>query len=181
MLSHAIAVSPDVHDVAVVYEPVDECCRHYIVAKDLSPLLETFVRRQDGRGALVSAGHELKEEHRSGPADREIADLVDEEERGKDERFHPVKQSTSKLCSSSEPMRSPNVPRRMWRRARRLPIRAQHTTWRNGPSGVQFSRVILYNFTPVLTTLIGAVVGILYMIPMQVYYGIRSPISPLPG
>lgn len=33
-----------------------------------------------------------------------------------------------------------------------LSQRAQHITWRNGTSSVQFSPVILYNFMPVLTT-----------------------------
>jgi hypothetical protein len=39
----------------------------------------------------------LKEEHRARPADREIADLIDEEERRKDERLHPVQQAAGKL------------------------------------------------------------------------------------
>jgi hypothetical protein len=31
---------------------------------------------------LVAARHQLKEEHRAGPTDRQIADLVDDQERG---------------------------------------------------------------------------------------------------
>ena len=44
-------------------------------------LFKALVGRQDGRRVLVAARHELKEEHRAGAADRQIADLVDDEER----------------------------------------------------------------------------------------------------
>ena len=46
--------------------------------------------REHRRGVLVAPGHELKEEHGAGAADRQIADLVDDEERGEDERLEPL-------------------------------------------------------------------------------------------
>ncbi len=43
VLAHAVAIPPDVHDVAVVEEAVDERRSHDVVAKHLAPVLE--VRR----------------------------------------------------------------------------------------------------------------------------------------
>ena len=48
-------------------------------AKHRAPLFKAFVGCQHGRRVLVAARHQLKEEHRAGPTDREIADLVDDE------------------------------------------------------------------------------------------------------
>jgi hypothetical protein len=45
-----------------------------------APSLQTRVRGQYGRRVLVAARHQLKEEHRAGAADREIADLVEDED-----------------------------------------------------------------------------------------------------
>src|SRR5215207_5271638 len=40
MLTEPIAVAPDVHDVTVVDEAIDQGCRHDVVPEDLAPLLE---------------------------------------------------------------------------------------------------------------------------------------------
>ena len=79
MVLHAIAVAADVHDVAVVDEAVDERTGHHLVTEDLPPLLEALVRREHRARPFVAPAHQLKEEHRAGAADREIADLIDDE------------------------------------------------------------------------------------------------------
>src|SRR5690606_11973749 len=44
-------------------------------------LLEALVRRQHGGSMLVPAAHQLEEEHGTGAGDRQITDLVDDQER----------------------------------------------------------------------------------------------------
>ncbi len=63
MIAHAIAVPADVDDVAVVDQPVDQSCRHHLVAEHGAPLLEALVGGEHGRGSLVTGVDELEEEH----------------------------------------------------------------------------------------------------------------------
>src|SRR5207245_5501399 len=90
VLAHAVAIPPDVDDVAVVEEAVDERGGHDVVAKHLAPVFEALVARQHGAGMLVAARHQLEEEHRPGPAEGQIPDLVDDHEAREDEGAEPV-------------------------------------------------------------------------------------------
>lgn len=87
-----LAVAADVDDVTVMDEPINERGGHHLVAEDLPPLGETLIRRQYRARVLVPFRHELKEEHGAGSGDGQIADLVDDEQRGKDKRLHPLLQ-----------------------------------------------------------------------------------------
>ena len=97
VLAHAVAVAPDVDDVTVTHEAVDERARHDVVAQDVAPVLEAFVAREHGGRPLVAAAHELEEQHRPGVADGEVADLVHDEERGKDQRLQALAQPARRL------------------------------------------------------------------------------------
>ena len=97
VLPHAVAVAADRHDVAVVDEPIDQRRRHHVVAEDLAPLFKAFVGRQHRRGVLVAARHQLKEQHGAGPADREVADFIDDEQGRMREHLEPGVQATSGL------------------------------------------------------------------------------------
>ena len=46
--AHAVAVAPDVHDVASVKEPVEKRGGHDVVAVDATPLLEVLVGVEHG-------------------------------------------------------------------------------------------------------------------------------------
>ncbi len=92
MLAHPVAVPADVDDVAVVEEAVDERRRHDVVAQHLAPVLEALVAREHGARVLVAAGHELEEEHGPGPANRQIADLVDDHQAREDQGPEAVAQ-----------------------------------------------------------------------------------------
>ena len=81
VLTHPVAVTSDVDDVTVVQESVDECSGHDLIAQDLTPVLEPFVGREHGGCALIAPVDELEEEHGAGRADRQVADLVDDQER----------------------------------------------------------------------------------------------------
>ena len=76
MLAHPIAVSPDVDDVAVVHQTIDQCGRHDVIAEDLAPLREAFVGRQHRRRALLPARDHLEEEHGPSARDGQIPNLV---------------------------------------------------------------------------------------------------------
>ena len=54
--------------------------RHDVVAEDLAPIFESFVAREDGGGVFLAAAHELKEQHRAETADRQVAELIDDEQ-----------------------------------------------------------------------------------------------------
>ena len=80
MPAHAIAVAADVDDVAPVEQAVEQRGGHDLVAEDAAPLLEALVRGQDGRGMSVAPVDELEEEDRTALGDRQVGDLVHDEE-----------------------------------------------------------------------------------------------------
>ena len=88
--AHPVAVAADVDDVAAVEQPVQQCGGHDLVVQDLSPLLEALVRGDDGRGMLVAAVDELEEQDGAAAGDREVADLVHDQERGVGEGLEAV-------------------------------------------------------------------------------------------
>ena len=64
----------------MVDEPVDEGGGDHRVAEDLAPLLEAAVAGDDDRAAFVAARDERKQEVGGLAFEREVADLVDDEE-----------------------------------------------------------------------------------------------------
>ena len=79
VFSHSIAIAPDIDDVAVMHEPVDESSGHNLIAKDRAPLLEAFVRGEHGGSVLVALVNELEEKYRPIATHREIPDLIDDQ------------------------------------------------------------------------------------------------------
>lgn len=86
MGAEPVAIAANIHDVAVMHEAIDERGRHHLVAEDTAPFIEGFIAREDRARAFVAPAHELKEQHRARPTDRQIADFVDDHERRKAER-----------------------------------------------------------------------------------------------
>ena len=80
--SHPVAVAPDVDDVAAVKQPVQERGGHDLVVEDLAPALEALVRGEHRRVVLVAPVDQLEEEDGAAAGDREIADLVHDQECG---------------------------------------------------------------------------------------------------
>ena len=87
---HPVAVAPSVDDVAAVEQPVQQRGGHDLVVQDLAPLLEVLVRGDHGRSVLVAAVDELEEEDGAALGDREVADLVYDQERGVGEGLESV-------------------------------------------------------------------------------------------
>ncbi len=90
VLPHPVAVATDVDDMTVVQQTIDEGSGHDLVAQDLSPVLEAFVGGEHSGGALIAPVDELEEEHRARGADGQVADLVDDQERGIGEDLEAV-------------------------------------------------------------------------------------------
>jgi len=88
---------PDVDHVAVVHEAVD---RAVIITSSpkISPLpVEALVRRQHRRDLPVVPRHGLQEEHRSGAADRQVADLVNHQQAQGNERLEVLRELAGSL------------------------------------------------------------------------------------
>ena len=83
--------------MTVMQQAIDECSGHDLVAQDLTPLFEAFVGREHSGCALVAPVDELEEEHGAGLADRQVADLVDDQERGIGEDLEAASELTP-LC-----------------------------------------------------------------------------------
>ncbi len=81
MFSHPVAVAPDVDDVAMVQQAVDESRGHHLDAEHVPLLPEALVRGQHGRGPFGPGVDQLEEQHGGLLADREVADLVHDEQR----------------------------------------------------------------------------------------------------
>ena len=61
VVSHPVAVAPDVDDMAAVEHPVEQRGGHDLVVQGLSPLLEALVGGEHGRSVLVAPVDELEE------------------------------------------------------------------------------------------------------------------------
>ena len=95
--SHPVAVAPDVDDVASVEHPVEQRGGHDLVVQGLSPLLEALVGGEHGRSVLVAPVDKLEEQDGAAPGDREVADLVDDQECGVGEGLQPMVEPTGRL------------------------------------------------------------------------------------
>jgi hypothetical protein len=79
-LAQAVALALEADDVGVVDESVDERGGDHGVAEDLAPGFEAAVAGDDDRAALVAAGDEREEQVGRLAFEREVADLVDDQE-----------------------------------------------------------------------------------------------------
>ena len=68
------------HDVAVMGEAVEQRRRHLGVGKDLRPLGECEVGRDDQRRALVEAADEVEQELPAGLGERQVAEFVEHDQ-----------------------------------------------------------------------------------------------------
>ena len=68
MFPHAVPVAPDVDDMAVVDEAINQRRRHDFVSKDVASFLKGFVAGQHGRRVFVASAHELEEKLSARPS-----------------------------------------------------------------------------------------------------------------
>ena len=80
-LLEAVALAADVDDVGVVEQAVEDgACDHRVAAEDLAPGTEAFVAGQDDAATFVAARDHLEEQIALELVERQIADLVDDEQ-----------------------------------------------------------------------------------------------------
>lgn len=87
LAAEAVAVTLEAEDVGVVDEPVDHGCGDGVVAEDLAPGAEGLVAGDDQAGALVAGADEREHEVRCLGVERDVADLVNHEQRDQREAF----------------------------------------------------------------------------------------------
>ena len=89
VLSHAIAGSLDLDDHSVVKEAVQQGRRHHRIAKDLAPFGKAAVGCEDHGALFVSGVDELEEQVAAARRDRELSDLVNDEQGGAAQEADP--------------------------------------------------------------------------------------------
>jgi len=85
-----VAVAFEGEDLCVVDEPVDHRDGDGVVAEDLAPCAEWLIRGDDQAGVLVAAGDEHEHEVRGLRVERDVADLVADQQRDAFEAFELV-------------------------------------------------------------------------------------------
>ena len=77
-----VGIAPNVERDGVVEDAVQDGRSNDPVTEDVPPAAEALVAGEDHGAALVAAADELEEEVGAGAVDREVADLVDDEQAG---------------------------------------------------------------------------------------------------
>jgi len=93
VLSEAVAGAFDLHDDRIVQQAVEECGGDDGVAEDLAPFGKAAVGGEDHGAAFVARVDQLEEQVAGTGADREIADLVDDQQRGAAEKADALAQA----------------------------------------------------------------------------------------
>ena len=80
LVLQAVALAADLHDVCVMQQPVEHCCRQrLVVGERRGPLRERQVARQHDGAALVALGDDVEEQVRFLSPKRQISDFVNYE------------------------------------------------------------------------------------------------------
>ena len=82
VLAHAVAGTLDVYDDRVMEQPIQQGRGDDGVAEHLAPLCKAAVGRQDHGSALITRVDQLEEQVPGGSAQRDVADLVDDQQLG---------------------------------------------------------------------------------------------------
>ncbi len=94
----AVGVAVDGDDLGVVDEAVDECGGNDIVGEDFAPAAEWHVRGDQDRALFVAAGDELEEQVGGIGVERQVADLVDDDQPVAAEPFEFGDQAAGGVC-----------------------------------------------------------------------------------
>ena len=81
VLAQAIAGALDLDDDGMVEQPIEQRGGDDGIAEDLAPFGEAAVGGEDHRALLVAGVDELEEQIAAAGDDRQVADLVDDEQR----------------------------------------------------------------------------------------------------
>ena len=90
MLTEAVARAFDLDDDGMVEKPVEQRGGDDGIAEDLTPFSEAAIGGEDHGTLLVSGVDELEEQIAAAGNDRQVADLVDDQEGGAAEIAHAL-------------------------------------------------------------------------------------------
>ena len=93
MGTEAVAGTFDLDDHGMVEQTVEECRGHDRVTEDFTPFGKAAIAGQDHGTLFVAGIDELEEEVGAAVGDRQIADLIDDQERGSAVEADLLKQS----------------------------------------------------------------------------------------
>jgi len=82
VLAKTVARTLDLNDDRVVKKPIQECRGNDGIAKNITPLGEAAIGGEDHGAFLISGIDELEEQIAATWDDRQIANLIDDKERG---------------------------------------------------------------------------------------------------
>jgi hypothetical protein len=97
MLAQAVAGALDLHDDSMVEQTVKQCGCDDRITEDVTPFGESTIGRKDHGGALVACSDQLEEQVAAAGHDREVADLIDDQQRGPGKESDAFMQSTFAL------------------------------------------------------------------------------------
>ena len=97
MLAEPIARSLDLDDDGVMEKPIQQCGGDDRIAEDVAPFGEAAVGGEDHRPLLVAGVDQLEEQVAAAGNDRQVADLVDDEQRGAGEPADALAQASLAL------------------------------------------------------------------------------------
>ena len=92
MLAQSVAGALDLHHDGVVQEAVEERGCDDLVAEHVAPLGEAAIAGEDHGAALVAGVDQLEKQVAGAGADRQVADLVGDQERGPAEKPYTLTQ-----------------------------------------------------------------------------------------
>ncbi len=74
-------------------QAIEDGAGDHRIAEDFAPRAKTLIAGEQDRAAFIASTDELKEEIRALPIDRDVADLVDDQELGLREDLEPLFQA----------------------------------------------------------------------------------------
>jgi hypothetical protein len=93
MLAQAVAGTFNLNDHGMVQKSVQQGRCDDRIAENLAPFTETAIGGQDHRASLVAGVDQLEEQVACTGADGEIADLIDDQQRGAAQEANALAQS----------------------------------------------------------------------------------------
>ncbi len=115
---HALARAVELDEPSVVHDAVDDRRGELVVSEHHAPFRELDVGGDDEAAPLVAVAHDLEQEPRALLVERDVAELVDDEEPGSRDVFHELlepmlsvraRQGERQLGGGEEPHLQPRV------------------------------------------------------------------------
>ena len=61
-------------------KPIEQCCRHFGIAKDAGPFAEAQIGRNDNAGSLIEFAEKMEEQGTARGAEGQVAKFIEDEQ-----------------------------------------------------------------------------------------------------